>query len=95
MLAVSSHHPVITHAGKFQAKTLAARIPKQAWQRLSAGAGAKGERYYGWAQVEVHGPVGRLGQWCLLVCRNLAMLATPSSPSPQPPRAAIDPTQTA
>lgn len=75
MLAVSSHHPVITHAGKFQAKTLAARIPKQAWQRLSAGAGAKGERYYGWAQVEVHGPVGRLGQWCLLVRRNLAMLA--------------------
>ncbi|MEU6895344.1 hypothetical protein ABZ934_26885 [Streptomyces sp. NPDC046557] len=59
-----------THAGKFQAKTLAARIPKRAWQRLSAGSGAKGRRYYDWAQVEVHGPAGRLGQWCLLVRHN-------------------------
>ncbi|WP_327159382.1 IS701 family transposase [Streptomyces zaomyceticus] len=70
VLAVSSAHPVITHAGKFQAKTLAARIPKRAWQRLSAGAGAKGERYYDWAQIEVHGSAGRFGQWCLLVRRN-------------------------
>ncbi|MFG2304523.1 IS701 family transposase [Actinacidiphila glaucinigra] len=70
VLAVSSTHPVTTQAGKFQAKTLAARIPKRAWQRLSAGSGAKGERYYDWAQVEVHGPAGRLGQWCLLVRRN-------------------------
>lgn len=70
MLAVSSTHPVITHAGKFQAKTLAARIPKRAWQRLSAGAGAKGERYYDWGQAEVHGPAGEFGQWCLLVRRN-------------------------
>ncbi|SOE19070.1 SRSO17 transposase [Streptomyces sp. OK228] len=70
VLAVSSTHPVITHAGKFQARTLAARIPKRAWQRLSAGAGAKGERYYDWAQIEVHGPAGRFGQWCLLVRRN-------------------------
>ncbi|MFF0478717.1 IS701 family transposase [Streptomyces sp. NPDC004284] len=70
VLAVSSTHPVVTHAGKFQAKTLAARIPKRAWQRLSAGAGAKGERYYDWAQVEVHDPADRLGQWCLLVRRN-------------------------
>jgi hypothetical protein len=37
---VSSTHPVVAHAGKFQAKTLAAHIPKRAWQRLSAGAGA-------------------------------------------------------
>ncbi|GEB57222.1 hypothetical protein GCM10017674_60960 [Streptomyces gardneri] len=70
VLAISSTHPVITHAGKFQAKTLGARIPKRAWQRLSAGAGAKGERYYDWAQIEVHGSAGRFGQWCLLVRRN-------------------------
>ncbi|MFD1660888.1 IS701 family transposase [Streptomyces caeni] len=70
VLAVSSTHPVITHAGKFQAKTLAARIPNRAWQRLSAGSGAKGERYYDWAQVEVHGPAGQPGQWCLMVRRN-------------------------
>ncbi|MGW2786619.1 IS701 family transposase [Streptomyces populi] len=70
VLAISSTHPVITHAGKFQARTLAARIPKRAWQRLSAGAGVKGERYYDWAQIEVHGPASRFGQWCLLVRRN-------------------------
>lgn len=70
VLAVSSTHPVITPAGKFQAKTLAARVPKRAWQRLSAGAGAKGERYYDWAQIDIPGPIGRLGQWCLLVRRN-------------------------
>ncbi|MFD6422824.1 IS701 family transposase [Streptomyces sp. NPDC060198] len=70
VLAVSSTHPVITHAGKFQAKALAARIPKRAWQRLSAGAGAKGERYYDWAQIEVHGQASRSSQWCLLVRRN-------------------------
>ncbi|MET9888105.1 IS701 family transposase [Streptomyces sp. NPDC006430] len=70
VLAVSSTHPVITRAGKFQAKTLAARIPKRAWQRMSGGAGAKGERYYDWAQIDIHGPTGRLGQWGLLVRRN-------------------------
>lgn len=44
----------------------------RAWQRLSAGAGAKGERYYDWAQVDIQHPAGRPGRWCLLVRRNLA-----------------------
>lgn len=70
VLAVSSTHPIITHAGRFQTKTLAARIPRRAWQRLSAGSGAKGERYYDWAQVEIHDPADWPGHWCLLVRRN-------------------------
>ncbi|MER5924809.1 IS701 family transposase [Streptomyces mirabilis] len=70
VLAVSTTHPVTTHAGKFEAKTLATRVPKQAWQRLSAGAGAKGERYYDWAQIDMRRPTDRLGHWCLLVRRN-------------------------
>lgn len=70
VLAVSSTHPIITHAGRFQAKTLAARLPRRAWQRLSAGSGAKGERYYDWAQVEIHDPDGWPDHWCLLVGRN-------------------------
>lgn len=70
VLAVSSTHQVVTHAGKFQARTLAAQIPKRAWQRLSAGAGAKGERYCDWAQVDIHGPFGQPDLWCLLVRRN-------------------------
>lgn len=73
VLAVSSTHSVITPAGKLQAKTLAARIPKRAWQRLSAGAGAKGERYeryYGWTQIDIHDAASWPGQWCLLARRN-------------------------
>lgn len=70
VLTVSSTHPLVTHAGRFQAKAFAARIPKRAWRRLSAGAGAKGERYGDWAEVDIHGPVGRLGHWRLLVHRN-------------------------
>ncbi len=79
VLAVSSTHPVVTHAGKFQAKILAARIPRRAWQQLSAGAGAKGERYYDWAEVDIHGPTGRLGRWCLLVRRNRRTANSPST----------------
>jgi SRSO17 transposase len=41
VLAVSSTHHVITPAGKIQAKALVSRVPKRAWQRLSAGAGAR------------------------------------------------------
>ncbi|MEV7537015.1 IS701 family transposase [Streptomyces hydrogenans] len=70
VLAISSTHPVVTHAGKFQAKVLALRIPKRAWQRRSAGPGAKGERYYDWAQVDIDGLAGRTGHWWLLVRRN-------------------------
>ncbi|MFD9028631.1 IS701 family transposase [Streptomyces parvulus] len=70
VLAVSSTHQVIMAAGKFPAKAIAAKIPKRAWQRRSAGEGAKGERYYDWAQADIHGPADRLGHWWLLARRN-------------------------
>ena len=70
VFAVSSTHQVVTPAGKFQAKALVMRIPKRAWQQLSAGAGAKGERYYDWALLDIAGPAGRPGNWWLLVRRN-------------------------
>ncbi|GHG90370.1 hypothetical protein GCM10017674_18070 [Streptomyces gardneri] len=70
VLAVSSTHQVTTVAGKFPAKAIVAKIPKRAWQRRSAGAGAKGERYYDWAQADIHGPADRPGHWWLLVRRN-------------------------
>lgn len=70
VLTVSSTHQVATRAGKFQAKALVPQIPKRAWQRLSAGAGAKGERYYDWAQLDIVGPAGRPGHCWLLVRRN-------------------------
>ncbi|MFF3257018.1 IS701 family transposase [Actinacidiphila glaucinigra] len=70
VLAISSTHQVLTRAGKLPAKALVARIPKRAWQRLSAGAGAKGERHYDWAHVDISGQAGRPGNWWLLVRRN-------------------------
>lgn len=39
--------------GQHAASRLAARLPAQAWQRLSAGAGSKGERVYDWARLRL------------------------------------------
>jgi SRSO17 transposase len=39
--------------GQHTATALAAAISQEAWQRLSAGAGAKGERFYEWARVRL------------------------------------------
>lgn len=44
------------------------QLPESAWQRLSAGTGAKGQRWYDWAFVEIdaHEP----GYRALLIRRN-------------------------
>jgi len=36
-----------------RADGVAARLPKHVWQRLSAGAEAKGHRYYDWAFADI------------------------------------------
>ncbi|MER5638901.1 IS701 family transposase [Kitasatospora sp. NPDC002227] len=69
VLAVSRKRPVPTRAGVFRASSLAHGLPKHAWQRLSAGPGAKGHRFYDWAQVEIHTPE-RPGHRWLLIRRN-------------------------
>ena len=69
VLAVACHHRVPTGAGRtLRADQLAARLPRRAWQQLSAGAGAKGHRRYDWAWVTVSDP----GPGCryLLIRRN-------------------------
>lgn len=53
VLAVASSADVITGAGKFRADALASKVPKRAWQKLSAGAGAKGHRFYDWAVIDL------------------------------------------
>ena len=69
VLAVAKSHPVSTAAGKHRADQLARLLPRSAWQRCSAGAGAKGHRYYGWAWVSITaGPAGH--RW-LLIRRDL------------------------
>lgn len=70
VLAVSRKRTIATRAGVLQAGVLAHRLPQRAWQRLSAGAGAKGHRLYNWAQVAIDGPPGSPGHQSLLVRRN-------------------------
>ncbi len=47
VLAVACSHEATIGAGEVRADALAAKVPKRAWQKLSAGAGAKGHRFYG------------------------------------------------
>ena len=68
VLAVAASHQVTTAAGTRQARQLAARLPRRAWQRYSAGEGAKGHRYYDWAWL-IADP-GRPGHRWLLIRRN-------------------------
>jgi SRSO17 transposase len=68
VLAVARTHRVVTGAGSCQAGQIAARLPRSAWQRYSAGQGAKGYRYYHWAWVAI-GP-GQPGRHGLLIRRN-------------------------
>jgi SRSO17 transposase len=68
VLAVACSHEVTTGAGKFRADTLARKVPRRAWQKLSAGVGAKGHRFYDWAVIDLTGP--RPGSRQLLIRRN-------------------------
>ena len=38
--------------GPCQGRQVAARLPQRAWQRYSAGEGARGHRYYDWAWLD-------------------------------------------
>lgn len=49
VLAVSANRRVPTHAGPIRVDALPALIPAHAWQKHSAGPGARGPRLYSWA----------------------------------------------
>jgi SRSO17 transposase len=68
VLAVAASRQVTTPAGPCQARKIAARLPRRAWQRYSAGAGAKGHRYYDWAWLAID--PGKPGHRWLLIRRN-------------------------
>jgi SRSO17 transposase len=70
VLAVARSHAVTAGRRKYRADALAARVPARAWQRYSAGEGAKGHRYYDWALISLdHDKPGL--RW-LLVRRSLS-----------------------
>jgi SRSO17 transposase len=69
VLAVAKSHPVTTGTGARPAIELARRLPARAWQRLSAGPGAKGPRWYDWAFIEAADPAVTAGDgphWLLI-----------------------------
>ena len=69
VLAVARDHRVPAGVGRtVRADELAARLPRRAWQRLSAGDGAKGHRWYDWAWVTISNPGP--GHRCLLIRQN-------------------------
>ncbi|MET8637647.1 IS701 family transposase [Streptomyces sp. NPDC004680] len=68
VLSVACSAEATAHAGKFRADALAVKAPTCAWQKLSAGAGAKGHRFYDWAVVDLAEP--RPGSHHLLIRRN-------------------------
>jgi SRSO17 transposase len=75
VLAVAKSHPITTGIGTRRAIDLAVRLPARSWQRLSAGHGSKGERWYDWALIDTVDPAADADQtgchW-LLIRRNRA-----------------------
>ncbi len=82
VLAVACHHPVRVGGRTQHADALLKRVPARAWQCVSAGKGAKGQRYYDWAflriddrsndreAVPVQDADGQAGQRWLMLRRN-------------------------
>jgi SRSO17 transposase len=68
VLAVACRHTFTTRLRTSRADELARRLPRSAWQRYSAGAGAKGHRYYDWAWMATD--PAQPGHHWLLIRRN-------------------------
>lgn len=75
VLAVAKSHRVTTRPvdGPVRADRLVAALPSRAWNRISAGAGSKGERDYDWAWIAIIPPDGEAsGCHSLLVRRRIS-----------------------
>lgn len=75
VLAIGCDRRVPTAAGMLRADDITKTLPRRAWQRLSAGPGAKGQRYYDWALIAHPDPVRGSDPsdpqcWWLLVRRH-------------------------
>jgi SRSO17 transposase len=68
VLAVACRHKFSIGLRTCRADELARRLPRPAWQRYSAGTGAKGHRYYDWAWLATD--PSQPGHHWLLIRRN-------------------------
>ncbi len=71
VLAVSGKDYVWIGWRQHQVKTLLATLPADGWQRLSAGAGAKGPREYDWLRLPIGSGLQEAGRRWLLVRRSI------------------------
>jgi SRSO17 transposase len=69
VLAVACDYRITTVEGNVRADEMAAGLRKQAWRKLSAGAGVKGQRFYDWARIRLR-PAGKTGHHWVLMRRN-------------------------
>jgi SRSO17 transposase len=72
VLAIAGNRRLPTPAGPLRADVLAAALPQRAWQGLSAGPGAKGQRVYDWAWIDLPAADRSSGTecWWLLIRRS-------------------------
>ena len=56
VLAVSGKESVWRQQRQQKVKALLAALPSEGWERISAGAGSKGPRWYDWLRLELHDP---------------------------------------
>ncbi|MFI6578097.1 IS701 family transposase [Nocardiopsis sp. NPDC050513] len=68
VMAVAATDRLTTPRGPVALKELAVLLPDTAWQKLSAGAGAKGDRFYDWALIDDH--ADEVGVRWVLMRRN-------------------------
>lgn len=71
VLAVSSQHRIWKDLRQIKVSELLEQVPTDGWQRLSAGDGAKGPRWYDWAYARFPGTKPRSWQRGILFRRSL------------------------
>jgi SRSO17 transposase len=72
VLAVPKSHRVWLGERQASAQTAVARVPADAWTRLSAGEGSQGPRRYDWAWIPLAGDCPPGWGWWLLARRSLS-----------------------
>jgi SRSO17 transposase len=72
VLAVSGKEAVWLDSHQRQIKLILSELPADGWERLSAGAGSKGLRWYDWRRLELSQPPERGFKRFLLVRRSIS-----------------------
>jgi SRSO17 transposase len=72
VLGIGANRTVSAGAGAERVDVLTCSLPRHAWQHRSAGVGAKGDRWYSWALIDItdSDDAAAVGQHHLLVRRN-------------------------